>query len=260
MTIDLRPPDVWMQVAVQEGRLVGYADAVPRDDGALVEVDVRTTDPDAAQALLSALEAHARKRAPHAVLRGYTQGEEPALAGVFERDGWVRIHHFFQMQVELADEPPEPVWPERITVRSFRPGEEERVYEAHLDAFADHWDFRRQSLEAWRHGGSDHPGFDPSLWLLAEDGNDLAGVGLCGWHHSGDRSLGWVDVLGVRPPWRRRGLGLALLLQAFGEFRRLGATRVGLGIDAESTTGAVSLYERAGMQVVRRNDAYEKSA
>jgi mycothiol synthase len=67
-------------------------------------------------------------------------------------------------------------------------------------------------------------------------------------------------VLGVRRRWRRRGLGLALLLQSFTDFRRRGATRVGLGVDAESPTGAVSLYEQAGMQVVRRNDAYEKPA
>jgi mycothiol synthase len=253
-------PDVWMQVAEQEGRLVGYADAVSRDDGTLVEVDVRTTDPDAAEALLSAVEAHARREAPGAVLRSYTQGEEPALAGVFERDGWVRVRHFFHMQIELADEPAEPVWPDGMTVRTFRPGEEERVYETHADAFADHWDFRRQSMEAWRHGGPDHPRFDPSLWWLAQDGGKLAGVALSRWHQSGDPSFGWVDVLGVRPPWRRRGLGLALLLQSFGEFGRRGATRVGLGVDAESTTGAVSLYERAGMQVVRRNDAYEKQA
>ena len=253
-------PGVWMQVAEQEGQLVGYADAVARDDGALVEVDVRTTDPVAAEALLSAVEAHAREQAPGAVLRGYTQGEEPALAGVFERNGWVRVRHFFHMQIELADEQGEPVWPEGITVRAFHPGEEKRVYEAHMDAFADHWGFRRQSMEAWRHGGPDHPRFDPSLWWLAEDGDELAGVALCGWHHSGDRSFGWVDVLGVRRHWRRRGLGLALLRQSFTDFRRRGATRVGLGVDAESPTGAVSLYERAGMHIVRRNDAYEKPA
>ena len=53
----------------------------------------------------------------------------------------------------------------------------------------------------------------------------------------------------MRRPWRRRGLGLALLLHSFRDFAARGATRVGLGVDAENTTGAVGLYERAGMHV-----------
>jgi mycothiol synthase len=65
-------------------------------------------------------------------------------------------------------------------------------------------------------------------------------------------------VLGVRPRWRRRGLGLALLRHTFTEYHRRGHTRVGLGVDAENVSGAVRLYERAGMRVVRRHDTYER--
>jgi ribosomal protein S18 acetylase RimI-like enzyme len=61
----------------------------------------------------------------------------------------------------------------------------------------------------------------------------------------------------VRPPWRRRGLGRALLLSSFEEFRRRGSSRVGLGVDTENATGAVRMYEEAGMRAVRRNDSYE---
>ena len=49
--------------------------------------------------------------------------------------------------------------------------------------------------------------------------------------------------------WRKRGLGLALLRQAFAEFYRHGWTQVGLDVDSESETGATRLYERAGMRV-----------
>ena len=70
---------------------------------------------------------------------------------------------------------------------------------------------------------------------------------------------GWVGILGVRLSWRRRGLATALLQHSFRDFRARGATRVGLGVDAENTTGAVRLYERVGMQVVRRDDTYEKT-
>lgn len=78
-------------------------------------------------------------------------------------------------------------------------------------------------------------------------------------HRSGDPTWGWVGTLGVRRPWRRRGLGLALLQHAFGEFRRRGMSRAGLDVDAENTTGAVALYEHAGMHVERRRDTFEKA-
>ena len=58
--------------------------------------------------------------------------------------------------------------------------------------------------------------------------------------------------------WRKRGLGLALLLQAFNEFYQRGDRTVGLGVDAQSLTGATRLYEKAGMHVTRRYDTYEK--
>ena len=34
--------------------------------------------------------------------------------------------------------------------------------------------------------------------------------------------IGWIHMLGVRPAWRKKGLGLALLHHSFGEFYRAG--------------------------------------
>ena len=50
--------------------------------------------------------------------------------------------------------------------------------------------------------------------------------------------MAWVNQLCVRRPWRRRGLGLAMLHHCFGEFYRRGKQRVGLGVDATSLTNA----------------------
>ena len=58
--------------------------------------------------------------------------------------------------------------------------------------------------------------------------------------------------------WRKRGLGLALLLHTFNEFYQRGDRTVGLGVDAQSLTGATRLYEKAGMHVTRQYDTYEK--
>ncbi len=68
----------------------------------------------------------------------------------------------------------------------------------------------------------------------------------------------WVNILAVRRPWRRQGLGMALLRQAFGEFYRRGIRQVALGVDAENITGATRLYARAGMRVTRQYARYEK--
>ena len=100
--------------------------------------------------------------------------------------------------------------------------------------------------------------YDPALWFVAYDGDEVAGYLIGKAEEGGDPKLGWVEVLGVRRPWRRRGLALALLLHAFGEFERRGCERVGLGVDASNLTGAVRLYERAGMRPVRQHDAHEK--
>jgi mycothiol synthase len=252
-------PKVWIQVAERDGRPVGYLD-VAAEEGGRFNVDVRTLDADAAKALVAAAEERARNEAgTGAVVRGYIQGDEPVLRDVYESTGWRPIRHSFQMRIELTEDLPEPEWPDGLTPRNFRPGEEEWVYEANMDAFADHWDFRRRPIEDWRRYTVDHHGFDPTLWWLVDDDGELAGLSLNAWHFSGDPQFGWIGVLGVRPPWRKRGLGTALLRHSFRDFRNRGATRVGLGVDAENTTGAVRLYERAGMRAIRRDDTYEKT-
>jgi len=69
--------------------------------------------------------------------------------------------------------------------------------------------------------------------------------------------MGWVMDLSVRRPWRKQGLGLALLQHSFVEYYNRGFRSVGLGVDASSLTGATRLYEKAGMHVQRKYDRYE---
>ena len=73
-----------------------------------------------------------------------------------------------------------------------------------------------------------------------------------------DAEMGWVGTLGVRRPWRKRGLGLALLRHSFNEFYRRDKRKVGLGVDAQNLTGALRLYESAGMHIDLAHDFYEK--
>ena len=244
------------RVAERDGELVGYLDIQLQESGRF-PADVRTLDAEAAALLLAEADGIGRERGA-TVIRSFVQGDDPVLRPVLEVAGWQPIRYSFQMRIDVEGELPEPEWPGGLSPRNLRPGEEERVYEAHMDAFADHWEHHRYTFEDWRDFNVGRHSFDPSLWWLVDDGDELAAISLNAWHFSGDPEFGWIQVLGVRPPWRKRGLGTALLRHSFRNFQARGATRVGLGVDGENTTGAVRLYEQVGMRPVRRSDTYEK--
>jgi mycothiol synthase len=173
------------------------------------------------------------------------------------------IRHFFTMAIDLKEEPVTPSWSAGIYVRTMRGEEEMRsIVHADRDAFRDHWGYVEtpfdQEYDQWLHFIRNDEKFDPSLWFLAMDGEEIAGISLCKLESDEDPELGWVNVLGVRRPWRRQGLGLALLQHSFSKLWHRGKRGVGLGVDASSLTGAMDLYEKAGMHRIRQFDLYEK--
>jgi mycothiol synthase len=187
--------------------------------------------------------------------------DEPGVA-LLRGAGFQPVRHFWTMRRELDTPPPAPVWPAGIVVRGMQPGEEPAMLRADIDAFRDHYGFVERPFEdefaRWQHHVAGDPYFDPSLYFLAWDGDQIAGICLCAARTTDDPESGWVYSLGVRRPWRRRGLGMALLYHAFGELRARGCRRVGLGVDASSLTGATRLYERAGMHSFRERIHFEK--
>ena len=105
--------------------------------------------------------------------------------------------------------------------------------------------------------------YAPGLWFLAMDegqdsGSQIAGFSLCRKHSYEDPEVGWVGSLGVLRPYRKRGIGLALLQHSFCENYRRGFRKVGLGVDGKNLTGALRLYQRAGMHVHRQFELFEK--
>jgi mycothiol synthase len=189
------------------------------------------------------------------VLSGSWAANQSVLNELHRR-GFRPIRHSFRMSIELDGEVPEPVWPDGILLRTFRDGDARAFYEAGNEAFADTWEPIEPPFEEWAHWVLETPSFDPDLWLLVEDGAEVAGFAICK-VHPGDAQLGWIQILGVRKPWRGRGVGRGLLLTAFRAFRARGLPRAGLGVDAENPTGATRLYESVGMRVVDRFELYE---
>jgi mycothiol synthase len=253
-----------VRVAVEGGRIVGYAEAVQLpDDRKLVFADVRAglQHADAGAALLDFVEQRARELAsPGGRLRIWTADRAEEWRQFLEAQGFEVHRYSLRMVADLDDEPPEPEWPEGISVRMRGGDEDDRAaYEVQRETFADQADdYVAETFEDWLHWVKREP-FDPGLWFLAFDGDQLAGVCLCRNEWAGDDELGWVSVVGVRRPWRRKGLGSALLLHSFRELRTRGKKRVGLGVRADNATGAVRLYERVGMRIVDRQVWYEKA-
>jgi mycothiol synthase len=187
---------------------------------------------------------------------------EPAHE-LFRDRGMEVFRHFYTMATDLDSVPVEPQWPDGLNVRNMRGEEEARdVIWVIRDAFRDHWGYVEQPFEEeyrqWLHFIRHDELFDPSLWFLAIDGDEIAGLSLCKPKSYEDPDMGWVQVLGVRRPWRKRGLGLALLQHSFREFYSRGKSRVGLGVDASSLTGATRLYEKAGMKPIRQFTVSQK--
>jgi ribosomal protein S18 acetylase RimI-like enzyme len=206
--------------------------------------------------LLDHFEARTRELGRSAA-RTIVREPDAATRELVESRGYRPIRYSFRMALELGDDSP-AAFPDGIAVRPMEPGEEHDVYLATNDAFADHWGFHPTPFESWREWNLDRDGSRPDLWWLAMDGDEIAGICLNRLDDDGDPEHGYVHILGVRPPWRRRGLAEALLRHTFDDFRGRGVTRVTLDVDGENTTGAVRLYERVGMHVALRSDTYEK--
>lgn len=168
--------------------------------------------------------------------------------------GYDPVRYFWRMEIELDGPPPAPVWPAGISVRSVAtPDDEVAIYQTLEDAFRDHWGHTPTTFEEWSRRMKGER-FEPGLWFLVSEGEEVAGALVGGYA----REMGWVRYIGVRAGWRRRGLGLALLRHAFGEFYGRGRRTVGLGVDAENETGAIRLYEGAGMRVAHQYVVYLK--
>jgi ribosomal protein S18 acetylase RimI-like enzyme len=192
-----------------------------------------------------------------------TISNNDAAHELFKAEDWQLIRHFYDMNIDLDSPVPAPQWPDGIIVRTLKPDQdEEAVYRAIDEAFRDHWGHVErpfeEGFEIFLHYFKNNPYYDPALCFLAMADDEIAGVALCLPKTTEFPDMGWVEDLGVRRPWRKQGIALALLHHAFGEFYRRGIRKAGLGVDGSSLTGAVRLYERAGMHKALQFDGYEK--
>jgi len=201
-------------------------------------------------------EAFARAAGVEKIQVGALEPNAGARA-LLEGRGYREVRRFYEMAIELTEEPSVAALPDGPVLDEVHDGEQRAFYDALNEAFAEHWGWHPTPFDEWSAIRADeHHDESGPLWFVVRDGEELAAIVRNDAEVSGG---GYVGAIGVRPGWRGKGFGKALLLRTFAEFWRRGTTRVTLGVDSENETGATHLYERVGMHIEMCAVAFEKA-
>ncbi len=269
-------PAADVMLAEVDGTLVGYAwvDWVDTTDG-LREFHLGGyVHPDwhgrgIGRRLLAWQESHSRQSQAAAEadrplgLGTWAPEKRAAKRRLFERAGYEAARYFFTMRrtpLDDVDLPPMPAGTEVRPIGHDR-ASQRQLWDADVEAFEDHWGGFDASDAAFDRAllSPDH---NPDLWIVAWDGNEIAGAVTnaiyVAENEAFNRRQGWLETVFVRRRWRRRGLGAAIVARALVRLREAGMDEAMLGVDSDNPSGALGLYERAGFVVDRRAAAYRK--
>jgi mycothiol synthase len=201
--------------------------------------------------LVASMEARAMERGGSVRLLNDVTVTDVAARTLLEGRGYAPVRFFWHMERDLDDAEVGSIGvPAGLVVRAAREQDERPAWAAIEEAFVDHWSWESEPFEDWVAFLRSSDG----RILVAAEGPEVAGAVTL----RVMRGSGWIGELGVRRPWRGRGVGEALLRHAFAALARLGARTARLNVDADNRTGATRLYERVGMHVRREWIVYEK--
>ena len=195
------------------------------------------------------------------LVRAHAEESEIGHRTLLERRGFGPIRHFFLMHRATLDDVPDVALPDGLELRTVRPDDHRAIWDAEDEAFRDHWGAHAHTDHDFQvtFGQSD---LDTDLWVVAWDGDEVAGVVQTWiWTEENERlgvKRGWLEKISVRRPWRKRGLGRAMTATALGKLRDAGMTDAMLGVDSENPTGALGLYEQLGFARYQRTIAYQR--
>jgi ribosomal protein S18 acetylase RimI-like enzyme len=235
-------------VVEDDGRLVGFATVVEEYADAMTPADRTELLP----RLLAWVEQHPGS------LEHYVPDPDTARNELMAARGWRAARRFWRMRRELDQPTPEPVWPEGVRVRTYdRPRDDAAVHALITTSFREIGDQHERTLDEWRGYLLDTERFDADLYLVAEAGGNVVGAAL---GQVMGQDYGFVRQLAVAPSHRGRGLALALLHESFRLHAARGLPATVLGVDAGNPTGALGLYEKAGMRVVEQFTRWDRPA
>ena len=191
----------------------------------------------------------------------FAEEQEPGHRALLGGSGFEVVRRFYLMrQPDLRTVSPVAM-PDGLELRPVTPDQHRRIFDAEAEAFRDHWDHREVTDDDFRITFARRE-LDTSLWVVAWDGDEVAGVVQTWiWAAENERlgvSRGWLEHISVRRPWRRRGLARTISIEAMIRLRERGIDEAMLGVDSENPTGALGLYESLGFEVHSRAMAYRR--
>jgi ribosomal protein S18 acetylase RimI-like enzyme len=187
---------------------------------------------------------------------------EAGKAQMLTNEGYEAARYEFSMQQPLTGPVEVTPMPDGLEIRIVPPEHFRTVWDAMQEAFQDHWSFVAEGEEEYQKWLEWH-GFNPGLWKVAWEGDQVAGMVLNfvdkNENIEYNRKRGYTEGICVRRPWRRRGLARALLTRSLQMFQEMGMDEAALGVDAQNLSGALNLYESCGFRVEKRHTTYRKA-
>jgi mycothiol synthase len=194
-------------------------------------------------------------------LESWSSESEAGRIALLEGHGYRVARYAYEMERPHLDDIPDLPLPEGIELRPAREEQLRRIWETEVEVFRDHWGAIDDSEASFERKRAD-PRRDISLWVVAWQGDEIVGQVLNRIDRESNAELGlkvgWVNSVGVRRPWRRRGIARALVAESLRVLRDAGMTSAGLGVDADNQLGAVKVYTSLGFAVVRTERVYRK--
>lgn len=192
-------------------------------------------------------------------MQRWVSERSPQTVDLLEKEGYFLARTFFTMRINFDAPIEKPELPQGFELRPFDADRDARaLHKAQQEAWQDHWGWVQEvPFDVWA-TRLKYTTFDPTLYFVAYQNDEIAGFSLSAPYGPEQPDMGWVQTLGVRRQYRKQGLAMALLRHSFHVFQQRGYARCGLGVDAANPTGALGLYERAGMHVHQRGFVYRK--
>ncbi len=177
-------------------------------------------------------------------------------------EGYEPVRYGYEMVRPDLERLPDFPLPDGLEIRPVTPDQYRAIWEADQEAFRDHWGYA-PATETDYQGWLGWPLFEPGVWKIAWDGDQIAGQvrNFINVRENTEfnRKRGYTEFISVRRPWRRRGLARALIVESFNELKRRGMSEAALGVDAENPNGALQVYQDCGFQVVKTAYTYRKA-
>jgi mycothiol synthase len=186
------------------------------------------------------------------MLAGSSISRSAGTVELYAAHGYRQVRWFHGMTKDLIAALPDVPAPAGVQIVGFTPARSQDALLVFNEAFRDHWGSVGSNAEQWAYHTRERA-FRPALSFLAYAGDEPLGVIICYEYDAATEATGIRDLhiplIGTRRAGRRRGIASALLFRAFAEARAGGFSTASLGVDADSPTGALGLYERAGFTV-----------